>query len=833
MKTFYRSFIALTLATGLSLPVAFGAQDYDKPWDGLKLDSKKKVKFDFHNATVDNVIRFFSKITGITIVADPTLTGSLNLSTPNEVKLTEALSILSSSLDLKGFTVQREGNYLIVKAKPKQTAGRQGGFPGGNANGGTNPFGGGTTGGATSTRTTSELRTYTLKYASATNVAKAINDAFSQSSSTNFGGFNGGNGGPGNFGGPGGGGPGGGGPGGPGGGGTNLLLTYTVLEPQGPGGGGPGGFGGGQGGFGRGGGQGFPGAGGGNQSNTNSNSLVKASAEEYSNTVMVYAPVALQVQVSEFIKKIDVEIKQVLTTRLYPLTYCAAADLVSSIQSVLTANATKGRGSTTTQTTGFFPFGNNNNNSSSTTGTVSAESRSNSLIVTTTEQNHTIVAGLIERIDKEITSTDANAVVPLANAKATDIATLLNQAFGTRSGSRTATSTGTTSRTSSTSTTNRNTTNTGGGGLGGQLDPSSVYAQTKDPNADSGELAMNVAVQQGFGGFGQQQNSGASRTSSTSSSSEVSRDAQGKIINTTDLTGRVTIVADSNTNSLIIIGDPDAVARVKTILDQLDKIPQQVVIETMIVEASLDAESKLGVEWSLKQPKAFGTTGSTGTVGSNYGLQPTSGTSSGFSYTLSGGNFSAFLNALKTDQKFQVLSTPRIFTSNNVEATINISQSVPYVTSQRTDTSGAIIFNYAFQDVGIVLTVTPQISPSGNVTMAITQTANELQGYTSFNAPIVNQREATTTVSVEDGNTIVLGGIMRKTVSTTNKKVPILGDLPLLGNLFKSTDKTDSKTELLVFLTPRVVRSTKDAAADTERQKKQLSPEAQKTMGKG
>jgi len=811
MKTkFILQPLLLSLALGIvCVAPAQTADTTSKPWLDLKISSKKRIKLDFHNASVDMIIRMFSKTSGVTIVKDPTLTGTMSLLTPNEISITDALGVLAASLDLKGYQFQKQDNFLVIKAKPKPVVGRGGpgggpggvGFPGGGGPGGLG-------GGAGATRAVSELRTYTLKFASASSVAKAINDAFSQSASTGFGGFNGG----GATGFPGGGGPGGGIGGGPGGGG--------------PGGGGPGGgLGGGNAG-------GGPGGFGGQNANNASNGTVKASSEEYSNTVMVNAPVALQVQVSDFIKKIDIDVKQPMVTKLYPLTFASAQDFATPIQSVLTANAPKGRGSTgsTQSNQSFFnPFGSSANQTSA--GTATAETRSNSLIVTTTEQNQAIVAKLIEGIDKEIVSLDASAVIPLANARATDMATLLNQAFGTRSGSRTTTGSTTTNRNTSTSSSNTQRTNNSLGGIGGEIDPKNVYVQMRDPNSESGELAANISVMQGFGGFGgaggQQNNNSTSSTSKTA----ISRDAQGRVVNTTDLTGRVTVVADPNTNSLIVVGDPDAVERLKSILDQLDKIPQQVVIETMIVEASLDATSKLGVEWSLAQPKAFGNTGVTGTAGTNFGQAATAAANQGFSYTLTGGNLSAYLNALKTDQRFQVLSTPRIFTSNNVEATINISQSVPYVTSQRTDTSGAVIFSYDFLDVGIVLTVTPQISPGGIVTLQVSQTANELKGYTSFNAPIVNKREANTTVSVQDGNTIVLGGIMSKTVTATTNKVPILGDLPFFGSLFRSSSKSDTKTELLVFLTPRIVRNAEDAKANTDKQKKELSPESQKRIG--
>ena len=223
----------------------------------------------------------------------------------------------------------------------------------------------------------------------------------------------------------------------------------------------------------------------------------------------------------------------------------------------------------------------------------------------------------------------------------------------------------------------------------------------------------------------------------------------------------------------------------------------------------------------MAQAKAFGQSGVTGSVGTGFGLQSSNPT--GFKYTLSGGNLTSFMNALQTDDKFQVLSTPRIFTSNNVEAEINISQSVPYVLSSRTDANGNVTYNYAFQDVGIVLNVTPRITSNGYVTLDVVQTANDLQGFTSFNAPIVNQRQAQTTVTVKDGETMILGGIIRKTVTSKVSKLPVHGDIPFLGNLFKSTSHQDAKTELMVLLTPRVVRTTEDARKLREEQESQYT----------
>ena len=201
--------------------------------------------------------------------------------------------------------------------------------------------------------------------------------------------------------------------------------------------------------------------------------------------------------------------------------------------------------------------------------------------------------------------------------------------------------------------------------------------------------------------------------------------------------------------------------------------------------------------------KHSGTNGATGTGSQNFGLQNANPALQGFSYSLTGGDLTSFFNMLQTDTKFKVLSTPRIFTSNNMEAQINISQQIPYIVSTIVNTNGTNSFNYAFQDVGIVLTVTPHITSNGYVTMDVLQTANDLQGFTSFNAPIVNQRQAETTMSAKDGETIILGGMIRNQVTSTVNKVPLLGDIPLLGNIFRSTNTDHQKTELLVFLTPR------------------------------
>jgi general secretion pathway protein D len=262
---------------------------------------------------------------------------------------------------------------------------------------------------------------------------------------------------------------------------------------------------------------------------------------------------------------------------------------------------------------------------------------------------------------------------------------------------------------------------------------------------------------------------------------------------------------------------------VQKIVDKIDMIPDQVVIETVIVEANLDKATKLGVEWNFAQGKGFIGNGTTGAGSQTFGLQNASPPLTGFNYTLTGTAYSAFLNTLQTDTRFKVLDTPKIFTSNNVKAEINVSTKVPYISQQQTAVLGGLLSNYDFLTVGVVLDVTPRVTSNGMVAMDVVQSADDLQGYTSFNAPIVNHRQTQTTVSVKNGDTVILGGIIQHTKNLTENKIPILGDIPLIGNLFKSSSVDNGETELMILLTPHIVRNAAEAHRLTKEATDELS----------
>jgi general secretion pathway protein D len=688
--------------------------------------------------------------------------------------LNDAFNILSTALDLRGFELRKQDKNMVVAPK---NGGRNGG-------GNRPPIDWTSIMGSQT-----NLKVYPIQFASATAVARVINDVYaSGTTSANplaqlFNRFGGG-----------------------GGGGQGRGQIQINANP----GGGAGGF------------------------QMPQTPQVHASADDFSNSVIVNASSKQQTEIEGIIKQVDKQSTNPFQSHVYKLVYASSDDLASAVQNVLTANAPQGRGGQTSSSTDIgarFQQAARLGSAQASFGTVVSEPRSNSLIVTATPENQSLVGDVIAKLDQPIAFADSAVVIPLSNANALQVAYTINQAFKSPVANTSFAGYGNATRvtggTGTSNSGNLGSTNGGLRGLGGAApdnQASIIDQQAKqvelamaDPNSTSGDLKTNVDVSaelalQGFGGGGGifgGQNRGGQNSQNTANQPMQARDENGKLVNVHNLNGNVTVIPDQNTNSVIVVTNPENMTLVRTILDQLDRIPQQVMIETIICEATLDASDKLGVEWSFVQGKAFGNKGTTGNLSQNFGVQAANPL--GFKYTLAGGNLSAFIDALATDTKFTILSTPRIFTTNNVQASINVSQQIPYITSSVVDATGSVSNQYQFTDVGVILTVTPRITANGYVSMDVNQTASDLQNFTSFNAPIINQRVANTTVSVKDGETIILGGIIRNTVSTTVNKIPILGDIPILGNLFKSTSKDNAKDELLVFLTPHIVLNAEDA----------------------
>ncbi len=809
MAEFKKSWICMSLL----LPAAAFGQFFNgtgldgpnssKPWVDFKLNPKTKIKLDFRDASVDNILAMYEKASGITIVKDPALVGKMTVTSAKPVSLNDAYSILKANLDLKGYDLSKDGSFLVIKN-------RNGGGGGGMRGNGMPPgidmgslFGGGDN--------QIGVKVYKCDFANAAQLAKVVNDVYSGTGgggANPFGGQMGGRGGANPFGGNGFGNRFGGGGGGMGGQQNNRFGNIMSMFGQ------------------------------------STTSTVKASSDDYTNSVIVSANDKDQQQVGNLVKQLDKNSDEPMKPHVFHLKYASCNDVQPVVLNVLQTNAPKGKagmGPQSIQST--FQNAIRIGTGQAASGPVVSDVRTNSIVVTTTPANLEIASKLVEQLDKPVDFQSTTFVYPLTNARPDMVANLFLQAFGQRQG--TSSSSSARNPFSGANTSSNGTSTTGAGGTTGARAPganvgagedlmaqSSLPLQMQDPNAASGDLLTSVTVQ-GFGGFGGGGGGGGGRgqgggggAAAQNQSVTQTRDSNGQITNLRDLTGQITVIPDMNTGSLIVVTTPDNRELVKSILAQLDQVPQQVMIQTIIVEASLSKANRFGVEWQFASKSAQGTAAG----GTGFSLKNANPSLQGLSYTLAGKDLTAFFNMLQTDTKFQILSTPRIFTSNNTVASINISQSIPYIVSTIQNTNGTTSYNYAFQDVGIVLTVTPRITSNGYVNMDVTQTANDLQGYTDFNAPIVNQRMANTTVTVKDGETVVLGGMIQNQVTATVNKVPLLGDIPILGSLFTSKNRTDTKTELLVFLTPTVVRDVAEAKKLYEKTQKEMTPGTKESL---
>ena len=290
------------------------------------------------------------------------------------------------------------------------------------------------------------------------------------------------------------------------------------------------------------------------------------------------------------------------------------------------------------------------------------------------------------------------------------------------------------------------------------------------------------------------------------------------------LSKRGSAVVDARTNTLFVQDTPDRLDEVRKLIKQIDVPVRQVMIEARIVEATDNFSKNLGVRLGYNSNDAFSVGNSSrlfGNIGANSVVAgplagttmpantpnvnlPSAGTAGTFSMLLFNSSASKLLSveltALETDSKGKIISSPRVVTSDQTEATIATGTEIPY---QQASSSGAT--NVAFKSATLSLSVKPQITPDDNIIMDIKVNKDSV-GQLYAGVPSINTNSVTTQVLVENGGTVVIGGVYLQQQSDGVNKVPLLGDIPVLGYLFRSTAKLDNKSELLVFITPKIIK---------------------------
>jgi general secretion pathway protein D len=305
------------------------------------------------------------------------------------------------------------------------------------------------------------------------------------------------------------------------------------------------------------------------------------------------------------------------------------------------------------------------------------------------------------------------------------------------------------------------------------------------------------------------------------------------------ISGKIRITADKSTNSLIILAEKEDYIVLEEIIKKLDIPRAMVYIESLIMEVNIDKDFNLGTEWIVGDEKVFNdkniiygggfSGGATGGDPGYTGLSPTDPSTGirvplplppGFSMGVFGEaielngiffpSLGAVIQAYEKDRDIHILSTPQILTTDNQEATITVGKNIPYQT-QSTAVSGVEAYSsYEYKDIGISLKITPQISKDRKVRLDIEHEIKILESTTDFR-PTTLQRTINTTVIVKDKSTVVIGGLIQEQFTETEYKVPCLGNIPLIGWLFKSRAKAGLKSNLYIFLTPHIIESPEEA----------------------
>ncbi|HWN03706.1 MAG TPA: secretin N-terminal domain-containing protein, partial [Candidatus Dormibacteraeota bacterium] len=436
------------------------------------------------------------------------------------------------------------------------------------------------------------------------------------------------------------------------------------------------------------------------------------------------------------------------------------------------------------------------------------ERRSNSLVVHARKQDMETIRRLIEKLDVDIYGGQRVFIYFAENTKARDLATTLDAIYGR--GDRGPAITGTQQSLVGTSSISGLSSSYSGRSAAPTLLPSPLLPSP----APFSSTARAAGAPTGFPGV-----SGEGAPPSV----------------------EIRFVADEVTNAVIVTTYPRLWKEMEETIKKLDRMPRQVLIEVLAAEVTLTDDTKLGVEWAVRSGRYDVSSSPSGLLPGRpaQSLIPLGGAVPlGFNFfTFAADKFLAALNAMASENKVNVLSNPSIMTAENKKAIINVSTSVPIVTSQQVPvatggiTGNAITQTVEYKDAGIILTVTPRIGEQGTVALDVKQEVNEVgeNEPPPINSPRFTKREAETSVVLLNNQTLVLGGLIQNKRTRIRIGIPWLNRIPILGYLFGSVQTTIEKTELVLLITPRVVGTAVDAARITD-QMRRVTPELEQSL---
>ncbi|WP_017523545.1 type II secretion system secretin GspD [Pusillimonas noertemannii] len=487
-------------------------------------------------------------------------------------------------------------------------------------------------------------------------------------------------------------------------------------------------------------------------------------------------------RVAEVISRIDTP--TAINTDVIPVEYGVALDVAALAQQLLQASTGGDQASQST--------------------TIVADPRSNAVLVrASTPERLKLARDLIRRIDSPESRAGNLHVVYLRNAQATHLAEVLRGAL------------------------------TGQGGSGASATGDSMLDSTLDGGGNTSPLQGAFASNASASG------TGASATGGLGASMPDFREGNQQAVAFS--AGGATVQADPTTNTLIISAPDPLYRSLREVIDLLDQRRAQVLIESLIVEVNAEDAAEIGVQWMTGADSInnggtsfFGGTNLGGTgIGTNLANSRTTidALGSGLNLGVVKGtvdvlgtqllNLGVLARAMQRQGGVNILSTPNLMTLDNEQASIIVGRTVPFVTGSYTTTGDGASNPFQTvqrEDVGLTLRIRPQISEGGTVKLSLYQEVSSIDPSSSLLSSgniITRKRALETSVLVDDGQIIVLGGLLEDTVDDSTSSVPLLGDIPILGNLFKYQSRSRQKTNLMVFLRPHIVRTAQDGASLT------------------
>jgi len=296
--------------------------------------------------------------------------------------------------------------------------------------------------------------------------------------------------------------------------------------------------------------------------------------------------------------------------------------------------------------------------------------------------------------------------------------------------------------------------------------------------------------------------------------------------------GKLSITPDKATNSLVIVASPTDYQNLLQVIQKLDRRSRQVFVQAMIAEVSVNKAKALGVQWGVLAGASTGTVSAVGSfdpfgavAGAGSTISALTALGVSVSELGSPANFAVTLQALQNNGALNVLSTPNIMTSDNKEAEIFVGENVPFLSGTNLTSTGLSQQSIERKDTGIILKIKPQISEGEYIKLDIYQEISAVKDFGTATSPNLGstKRSAKTSVVVKNTDTVVIGGLIQDRDQVTESKIPLLGDLPLLGWLFKTKNTQREKTNLLIMLTPRIIKDARDLAEVSGNQRDNFS----------